>query len=282
MAQPTVRRRQLGNQLRTLREKRQLTLDDVERLTGITAAKLSRLETARSAAKPEDIERLAGAYGCDEALCAALVAVAKDGNKRGWWFNYIDVLAPWYADQISLESSASTFRTYQSHFIPGLFQTADYARAVITRLGIGISPSDVEARVRVRRERQSVLTQPQPLEVWAVIHEAALHSRVGGVRTMRGQLEKLLELATLPNVTIQVMPADAGVHPGMNGAFTILGFPEATLDVVFTEGMLSSQWVEEPAEVGIFDRSFREITADAWPLEKSLDFIAAQKEEMTT
>ncbi|MCC9307577.1 helix-turn-helix domain-containing protein [Kitasatospora sp. RB6PN24] len=282
MTQPTVRRRQLGNQLRALREKQALTLEEVERLTGITPAKLSRLETARSAAKPVDVERLADAYGCDEQLRAALIAVAKDGSKRGWWFNYLDVLAPWYADQISLEASATSFRTYQSHLIPGLFQTADYARAIITRLGIGVSPTDVEARVQVRRERQSVLTQPQPLDVWAVIHEAALRSRVGGASVMRAQLEKLLELVALPNVTIQVMPSAAGAHPGMNGSFAILGFPESALDVVLVEGMLTSEWVEAPERVSVFDRAFREITADAWPLEQSLDFIATQREELIT
>ena len=280
MTAPTVRRRQLGAQLRALREALALTLEDVEKRTGLTTAKLSRIENAKSAAKVPDVELLAETYQCDTKLRDALTSVARDGNKRGWWFNYLDVLSPWMADQISLESSASTFRTYQSNLIPGLFQTADYARAIISRLAVDTSDPDVEARVRVRRERQSVLTQPNPLDVWAVIHEAALRSMVGGNRTMKGQLEKLLELASLPNVTIQVMPAAAPAHRGMSGPFTILGFPEGNLDVVLVEGMLVSEWVEEPASVRVFDRAFREITADAWPLENSLDFIAELKEQI--
>ncbi|MCX5212582.1 helix-turn-helix domain-containing protein [Kitasatospora sp. NBC_00240] len=281
MTPPTVRRRQLGSQLRRLREALDLTLEDVEKRTGLTAAKLSRVELAKSAAKPADVELLARVYGCTDQLCAALVAIAKDGGKRGWWLNYLEDMAPWLADQISLESSAKTFRTYEVQLVPGLFQTADYARAIITRLGLGIAPSDIEARVRVRRERQSVLTQPQPLEVSAVIHEAALASRVGGDRTMRGQLEKLLELASLPNVTIQVMPSATGAHQGMTGPFTILGFRESDLDVVLVEGMLTSEWLEEPDRVSVYDRAFREITADAWPLERSIEFIAAQKDILT-
>lgn len=281
MGEQTVRRRQLGAKLRELREGRGWTLEEAATATGFTVAKLSRLETARSAAKGPDIERLADAYECAEGMRNALVGLAKEGSKRGWWVNYNDTMAPWIADQISLESTASNFRTYQAQLVPGLFQTADYARAIITRLGMCATPADVEARVRVRRERQAVLTQPNPLEVRAVIHQSALHSLVGGPRVMRDQLDKLLELATLPNVTIQVMPLDTDAHPGMTGSFTILGFPEGDLDVVLLEGMLTSEWVEDSAQVGVFDRAFHETAADAWPLQRSLDFITARKEEIT-
>ncbi|MBD0692463.1 helix-turn-helix domain-containing protein [Streptomyces sp. CBMA123] len=280
MAPATVRQRQLGNQLRALREKRGLTLEAAEQLTGITVAKLSRLELAKTPAKHADVDKIARAYECDVELRESLVAVAREGNRRGWWFNYQDVLPPWLADQISLESSALSFHTYQVQLIPGLFQTADYARAAISRLAIGASPEDVEARVRIRRERQAVLTQPKPLEMWAVIHEAALRSLVGGAQTMRGQLEKLLELAVLANVTIQVMPATTGVHQGMNGPFSKLGFPGSDLDVVLLEGLLTSEWVEDPQRVSVFDRAFREIAAEAWPVSQSLDFITEQKDRL--
>jgi hypothetical protein len=155
---------------------------------------------------------------------------------------------------------------------------------VISRLGIGIgiSPTDVEARVQVRMSRQAVLTRPKPLEVWAVIHEAALTSSVGGPQTMRGQLDKLLDLSTLSNINIQVMPADASAHQGMNGPFAILGFSEhSDLDVVLIEGMLTSLWVEDRNEVGYYETAFRGITAEAWPLERSLDFIAKQRDKIT-
>ncbi|WP_316521176.1 helix-turn-helix domain-containing protein [Kitasatospora brasiliensis] len=280
MAAATVRQRQLGNQLRKLRETRGLTLDAVEQLTGITMAKLSRLELAKTPAKHADVDKIARAYECDDELRESLVAVAREGNKRGWWFNYQEILPPWLADQISLESSATSFRTYQVQLIPGLFQTADYARAAINGLAIGASPEDVEARVRVRRERQAVLTQPKPLELWAVIHEAALRSLAGGAQVMRGQLEKLLELAVLPNITIQVMPTETGVHQGMTGPFSILGFPGSEFDVVLLEGLLSSEWVEDPQRVSVFDRAFREVAAEAWPVGQSLNFIAEQKDRL--
>ncbi|MFJ8442785.1 helix-turn-helix domain-containing protein [Kitasatospora griseola] len=280
MAPATVRQRQLGNQLRTIREKLDLTLDAVAQLTGITTAKLSRLELAKTPAKPADVDKIARAYECDDELRESLVAVARDGNKRGWWFNYQNVLPPWLADQISLESSATSFRTFQVQLIPGLLQTADYARATIGRLAIGASPEDVEARVRVRRERQAVLTQPTPLEMWAVIHESALRSLVGGAATMRGQLEKLLDLAVLPNITIQVMPSATGVHQGMTGPFSVLGFPGSDLDVVLLEGLLTSEWVEDPQRVSVFDRAFREIAAQAWPVDQSINFITEQRDRL--
>ncbi|MEU3563798.1 helix-turn-helix transcriptional regulator [Kitasatospora sp. NPDC006786] len=280
MAEATVRQRQLGRQLRTIRETRHLTLEDVEQATGITSAKLSRIELARSAAKPADVRVLAQMYECDEQLVESLVAVARDGKKRGWWLNYGEVLSPWLADQISLEEDATTFRTYQVQLIPGLFQTAGYARAVHTRLAIGATSEDVEARVRIRRERQAILTQPKPVEMQAVIHETAIRSLVGGAQTMREQLEKLLELAALPNITIQVMPSETGVHQGMNGPFSVLGFPNGNLDVVLLEGLLTSEWVEEPERVTVFDRAFRDIVAEAWSLDQSLEFITAQKDRL--
>ncbi|MDY0810505.1 helix-turn-helix transcriptional regulator [Kitasatospora purpeofusca] len=280
MTAATVRRRQLGSQLRAIREQRGLKLEEVEQRTGITSAKLSRIELAKSAAKPADVDTLARMYECDDQLRESLVRVARDGNKRGWWLNYGEALAPWLSDQISLEEAATTFRTYQVQLIPGLFQTAGYARAVHARLAIGATPEDLEARVRVRRERQAILTQPKPLEMQAVIHEAAIRSLVGGAQTMREQLEKLLELAALPNITIQVMPSETGVHQGMNGPFAILGFPDSDLDVVLLEGLLTSEWVEDAERVTVFDRAFRGIVAEAWSLDQSIDFVTAQKDRL--
>ncbi|MEU4859679.1 helix-turn-helix transcriptional regulator [Kitasatospora aureofaciens] len=281
MAVSTVRRRRLGGVLRKLREERKLTAEVVAEATGMSQPKLTRIETAHTAAKIEDVNKLLDYYGCDdEDFRAGLIAITKDGSKRGWWLSYRDVLHATATDLILLESDASTLRTYEPAFIPGLFQTPEYARVVIDRLRTE-SSGTVEDMVQVRMARQSILTRPNPVQVWAVIHETALCANANRPDIMSAQLDKLVSLSRLSNVNIQVMPAGAAIHPGMAGAFALLGFPQrADLDVVLAEGLISSLWVEHPNDVEIYRAKFQEITAEALPVDSSLDFITAQRDKL--
>ncbi|WP_316520038.1 helix-turn-helix domain-containing protein [Kitasatospora brasiliensis] len=281
MAVSTVRRRRLGGVLRKLREERKLTAEVVAEATGMSQAKLTRIETAHTAAKIEDVNRLLDFYGCDdEDYRAGLIAITKDGSKRGWWLSYRDVINSTATDLILLESDAATYRTYEPAFIPGLFQTPEYARIVIGRLRVR-SGGSVEDLVQVRMARQSILTRPNPVQVRAVIHEAALRANADRPDVMAPQLDRLLTLSSLPTIDIQVMPVGAAVHPGMTGAFALMGFPQRTdLDVVLVEGLLSSLWVEDPADVELYRTKFREITAEALPVDSSLAFITAQRDRI--
>ncbi|MGW2253164.1 helix-turn-helix domain-containing protein [Kitasatospora sp. NPDC001660] len=281
MAVSTVRRRRLGGVLRKLREERKLTADTVAEATGMSQPKLTRIETAHTAAKIEDVIKLLDYYECeDEDFRAGLIAITKDGSKRGWWLSYRDVINATANDLILLEADASTYKTYEPAFIPGLFQTPEYARIVIDRLRIR-SGGTVEDLVQVRMARQSILTRPDPVQVWAVIHEAALCSNANRPDIMVPQLDRLLTLSRLSNVNIQVMPIGAAVHPGMSGAFALMGFPQRhDLDVVLAEGLLSSLWVEDPADVELYRAKFQEITAEALSVDSSLDFITAQRDKI--
>ncbi|MFJ8624643.1 helix-turn-helix transcriptional regulator [Kitasatospora sp. NPDC093550] len=281
MAVSTVRRRRLGEELRRLREQAKIAADVAAEATGMSLAKLNRIENARTAAKIEDVNKLLDHYGCDdEEFRAGLIAITKDGSKRGWWLSYRDVIDAYATDLITLETEASTFKTYEPAFVPGLFQTADYARLVIDRLRT-VKGGTVEDLVQVRMARQSILTRPNPVEVWAVIHEAALRAIENRPDIMGPQLDKLLTLGRLTNVNIQVMPAGAAIHPGMSGAFTLLGFPQRKdLDVVFIEGLLNAFWVEDPADVELYRAKFQEITAEALTVDSSLAFITAQREQI--
>ncbi|MFF2078828.1 helix-turn-helix transcriptional regulator [Kitasatospora sp. NPDC058162] len=281
MAVSTVRRRRLGGVLRKLREERKLTAETVADATGMSQAKLTRIETAHTAAKVEDVEKLLDFYGCDdEDYRAGLIAITKDGSKRGWWLSYRDVINTTTTDLILLEADAVTYRTYEPAFIPGLFQTPDYARIVINRLRIS-SGGSVEDLVQVRMARQSILTRPNPVQVWAVIHEAALCSNANRPEIMVPQLDRLLTLGSLPNINIQVMPIGAAIHAGMTGALALMGFPQRQdLDVVLVEGLLSSMWVEDPADVEIYRAKFQEITAEAMSVDSSLAFITAQRDKI--
>lgn len=283
MSYPTVRKRQLGSVLRRMREDAGLKLDDVAARTTLNAAKTSRIETARTGVKPTDLTTLLDLYGEEDAAKRALLHyLAKNANKRGWWQTYRDSISPAYADLISLESDARNMRSYQTTLIPGLLQTAAYARATIDALHM-TSPQDrVNAMVEVRMARQSVLTHPEPLEFWAIIHEAALRPRVANPQVMRDQLQRLIDVSALPHVSIQVLPLQATPHPGLAGSFAVVGFPEtADLDVVLVESLTSAFYVEEPAEVSIYSVAFERLRAAALPFDDSADLIARTKDNIT-
>lgn len=282
---PTVRRRRLGRKLRALREAQRLTLEDVAEKSDntFTVAKLSRLELAKSAAKSADVVTLLDLYGVeDEELRGALLSLAREGARRGWWHSYRGVLSPVYEDLISLEHEAATVRTWQMGVIPGLLQTAEYAREIITATAMSEAvESRVDSLVDVRLARQSVLTREAPVKLWAVIAESALHTRCVGAGVMRDQLGRLLERGQRPHVTIQVLPADSPPHAGQMGSYSLLSFEEGTdLDVVHAESLTSALYVEDPRDVGVYRQAFEELTSVALSPELSADRIAEIREHI--
>ncbi|MFF3159345.1 helix-turn-helix domain-containing protein [Streptomyces sp. NPDC057910] len=282
MGAPTVRRRRLGAELRRLREAAGLKLDDVQERTSINAVKASRVETARTGVKPADLDTLLDLYGVDDvAKRVVLHALARDGARRGWWQTYADTISPVYADLISLEAQAKNIRTWQTTLIPGLLQTAAYARATIDAINMTTPPDRVNALVEVRTARQSVLTRPEPPELWAIIHEVALRPQLGDTHVMREQLQRLLDVTQLRHVSVQVLPLTASPHPGMAGPFTLLGFPEtADLDIAHVEDLTSALYVEDPAEVSIYGAAFERLRAASLPFDKTTDLIAQLKDAL--
>ncbi|WP_406094013.1 helix-turn-helix domain-containing protein [Kitasatospora purpeofusca] len=283
-AGPTVRRRQLGAELRRRREEAGLSHDEVaDALTSMSQPKLSRIENGRGATKVDDVKKLLSLYKCEDTdLVSVLVDLAKNGAHRGmWWQSYSAHIGQALGDLISLEASAASVRTYEGAFIPGLLQTPAYAREIIKKLSMR-PDVNVEALVDVRMARQSALTRAEPLTLWAMIHEAAIRSGVGGSKVMAEQLARLLDRASQPSINIQVMPIGAPAHHGMGGAFTILGFPQRQdLDVALVEGTLSNFWVEDAADVEQYAAKFDAIRADALGLDDSLAIITEQRDNIT-
>ncbi|MFD5160984.1 helix-turn-helix domain-containing protein [Streptomyces hawaiiensis] len=281
MGEPTVRKRQLGGELRRLREAAGLKLSDVADRIGLPASKVNRVELARLGIKPDDLDALLDLYNVgDGAKRDVLHAIARHGSVRGWWQTYRDIISPAYADLISLEADAKSMRSYQTSLVPGLLQTAAYARATIDALSMTSTPAEVNALTQVRMARQSVLSRPEPLELWAVIHEAALRPRVkSDPKMMKEQLQKLLDHAVLPHVSIQVLPLDAPPHAGMLGSFAVIGFPEtADLDVAYLETLTSALYIEDPAEVSRYGSAFERLRASALPFDESADLIERLKD----
>lgn len=285
MAAPTVRTRQLAAELRQIRDGLGLRIEDVVARTGaaLNGSKISRVETGRVGVKIADLETLLKVYEIpeDSPVHQRLMRLARSRKQRGWWQPYSDQISTAYVDLITQEAEATSQRTYEDKLIPGLCQTAAYARATLKATTMTAPPEKIDTLVEVRMARQSALTRPEPLELWAIIHEAALRLRTADPTIMRDQLQRLLDLTELPQVSIQVLPLDATPHPGLSGAFTMLGFERTKdLDVVLLENLRTTVYVEDPAEVTVYGSAFERLRAAARPVDESADLIASLKEQL--
>lgn len=276
---PTVRRRRLASELRRLREAAKLTIDEVGEKLECSASKISRIETGHVGVTPRDVRDMLELYALAEDEREALVQLAREARKKGWWHAFNEVFTGAF---VGLESDASSLRTYQSLLVPGLLQTEDYTRAVIKAIAPDYSEEIVERRVTARQSRQTLLNDQQPPEFWVIMDEAVLHRTVGGPDIMRGQLRRLLETAQLPHVTLQVLPFEAGAHAGMEGPFMILGFPEqADPDVVYVENTTSGSYLEEPSEVHRYTLMFDHLRATALKPADTLLMVKQAAERLT-
>jgi transcriptional regulator with XRE-family HTH domain len=266
----------LGAQLRRLRETRRISTAEAGHAIRATASKISRLESGKVGFKQRDVTDLLTLYGiADPDQRAATLELAKEANKQDWWHRYSDILPNWFEVYLSLEETASLIRTYEVQFVPGLLQTEDYARAVI-RLGYpDARESELEHRVGLRMERQRCLLDPDPPTLWAVVDEAVLRRPLGGRKVMRAQLKRLIELAGLPNVTVQVLPFTAGGHAAAGGAFTILRFGEPALpDIVYLEQLNSAIYLDKPPEVDGYMRVMNRLCVEAAPTTSTHERLA--------
>ncbi|MEV5137358.1 helix-turn-helix transcriptional regulator [Streptomyces syringium] len=279
-AVPTVRRRRLGATLKRLRKAAGMNLDEAAATMGWIGPKLSKIENACQSIRPGDVTSLLKAYGVNDAeTCTALENLAKDAGKKGWWQTYSKIVSPSYADYMSLEADADQICEWSPLLVPGLLQTSAYAREVITGITTSRTPEEVAALAEVRLARQSALTRPgKPLELWAIVHEAALHKRFA-VRpgTMREQLQHLLDASEMPNVTFQLMPLGSTAHPGVVGSFSMATFPQPTPDVVLLENVSGATYVEGDDTIP-FAKAFERIRAAALSVEDSLARIVEMEE----
>ena len=265
---PTVLRILLGAQLRRLREARGFTREDAGWEIRGSGSKISRMELGRVSFKERDIKDLLTLYGVtDEQEREQLVSLARQANAPGWWQRFGDVLPSWFQAYLGLEAAASLIRTYEIQFVPGLLQTRDYARAVISLGHVGASTADIERRTDLRIERQQkILDKPNPPQVWAVLDEAVLRRPLGGPEVMRAQLEALIEISKRPHVQLQIMPFRTGGHAAAGGPFAILRFPDRELpDVVYVEQLTSAIYLDKREDVDHYAIAMERVCVDAEP-----------------
>jgi transcriptional regulator with XRE-family HTH domain len=271
----TVRRMLVGSQLRRLREEKGITRAEAGYTIRASESKMSRLELGRVAFKERDVSDLLMLYGVtDPERRDAVLALLEDANRPGWWREYEDVMPGWFQNYVGLEAAARVLRTYETHFVPGLLQTSEYARAVLASTTPPLSGRDLDRGVALRTTRQKVLTRSDPLRVWAIMDEAALRREVGGPEVYRGQLEHLLTLLERPNVALQVLPLSSGVHAG-GGSFSLLRFGDPDLpDVVYVEQLVSALYVDKLEHVERYTEVMDRLAVASMTPEASADFIA--------
>lgn len=250
---PTVSRRELGTLLRGLRIQKGWTAEQVAERLMVSPSKVSRLETGQRGASARDIRDLCDLYEVDDDTRQHLMELAIEGKQRAWW----QPLGVPYTRYVGLEAVATSVSDYGLGIAPGLLQTADYARAQVRAMVPKLVPDVVEQRVQGRIARQQRLFSEHPPRFEAVMDESVLHRVVGSPAIMRAQLERLLELADLPHITLRVIPYAAGALPAPNNKFIILRFAQpAVPDVVFIEGLTEDLYREEPHDVETYSTTF--------------------------
>ena len=257
---PTLRRRQLGAQLRALRIERRLTVEQVAEQLLVSPSKISRIETGHRGASVRDIRDLSDLYQVDDDVRQELFRWANEARQRGWW----QPLHLPYSTFVGLEAAAASISDFSLGLLPGLLQTSDYARALIRAAEPDWSAELLNQHLQARRTRQDVLTSGTLASYTVVMDESSIHRVVGGPSVMTAQIDRLLELNTLNNIEIHIIPYDAGALPWGINKFIILDFAErAVSTVIFVETLTQDLYLDEPSDVQKYKEKFRAVLSIA-------------------
>ena len=280
---PTVHRMMLGRLLHQLRAKADVSSDDAANVIRASRSKISRMENGRVGFKVRDVTDLLSRYGVtDPGMIAKVQTLARRANAPDWWARYADVTADWFAEYLGLETTASMIRTFEMQFVHGLFQTPEYARAVILAGHSAAPPDEIERRVALRMSRQDLLTAQDPPVVWSILDEGTIRRPIGGRAVMRRQLRRLAEVASgQHNVIIQVVPVESGALAGLCGSFSILRFPGAQVpDIVYIEQFTSALYLDKREDVEHYMEVMVNLCTQALSPNETLGFISKAAREL--
>ncbi len=279
---PTIRLIVLGKRLQDLRKRANKTLEDAAAVLDVSALTIRRMENGQVGWKPPYVRDLLAAYGVTgEKEVEDFLAMVKEANEPGWWYRHRTALPEWFRAYVALEEAADLIRAYEPHFVPGLLQTEDYARAVL-RAGSGVEPAEADRRVAVRMERQKLLSRADAPVLWVVVDETVLRRPVVPVEVLRRQIDHLVEANARPNVTVQIMPFSLGLYPGMYGPFYIFRFPHEELqDIVYVENLVGAVYLDEYDDVTAFQQALDRMSAQALPARRTEATLGALRKELT-
>jgi len=278
----TVPRRQLGRYLRQLREEARVTVKAAADALEWSTPKIWRIESGIVSMRALDVEAMCRAYGAAPDITQALMGLAKETKAKGWWHSYGDAIPHWFELYVGLESAASRLRIYEPELIPGILQTPEYATRVFRVAQPEMPPVEVERGVAVRIGRQALLRRslPPPPQLEVVLNEVVLRRSIGC--GMAEQLHHLCAVGDLPNVSIRVLPIDAGLHRAamVGGPFIILDFPasgegrQPEPSTVYSDGLTGALYLDKPAEVAAFNSVWESTVTASLDEQASADLIA--------
>jgi transcriptional regulator with XRE-family HTH domain len=277
-------RRRLRAELRIARQETGLTQDQVAQEMDWSLSKVIRIEAGSVGISTNDLKALLRLYDItDQARVAELTALAKTARERSWWSSYKGIISPQLIQFIEYEAAASVNRGFQPILVPGLLQTADYARSVIRELAVNPTPERLDGLVEVRMKRQELIARADPAKLHFIIDEAVVRRAVGGTAVMRGQILHIIETMSARNVTVQVIPFSGGAHPGMQGPFVILEFADpADDDVLYLEDPRGDLIIRDVAEeVAAYGETFEKLRRQALSPAESVSYLGKVADEMT-
>lgn len=280
MSSPTLKRRRLSIELRRLRQATDLSVTEAAKRLDLDPATITRME--RNDWKRPNINiirNMLTLYGVtDEANREALLALARESRQRGWWADYADVFRSGLPD---FESGARAIFDYQTILVPGMLQTADYARAIFRGTQVLHDETVIERHIDARLARQAILDREDPPHYWSIIDEAALTKLVGGPEVMGEQLRRICKMAARPNITVQVLLDCAGAHASMMGAFAILDFPTPDdPSMVYIETATDALYLEKVEELHRYRLIYSHIQSVALTPEESVRYLTSLADEL--
>ncbi len=278
---PTARRMILGSQLRRLREEAGITRQQAGYNIRGSESKISRLELGRVGFKERDVTDLLTMYGVeDDGERQSFLDMVKQSNEPGWWRRFGDTMPNWFTDLVGLEEAAARIQIWEPLYVSGLLQIEPYARAIFSHGRSEMANEAVDQLVALRMRRQKMFSRPDAPRVWMVLDESVLHRPIGGARVLKAQLEYLLEMSALPNVSVQILPYE---RSGLSAehAFSLLRFGEPELpNIAYIEYLTGAHYVEKREEIEKYSRRLDMLAVDAATPERSREWISKRRQEI--
>lgn len=268
----SVRSRRLAYILKKLRSAAGVSTDAVGEAVGMSGSKISRIETSWMGIYPDDLEKLLDFYQVGRQQRVHLLDLARHSEQRGLLrVNNAHFPEDWqtWAD---FEEEANALLFYEPLTIPGLLQTAEYARMIIRATGHGLDDDQVETLVSSRMARQGLLTRRDPLQLHVIIEQGALERPLGDPRAYGRQIRHIIDMAEMPNITVRVMSVEAGLHPGLNGAFVILKYDDDP-SLVLLENKVASHFLDEPDQIEVFEGTWGVLRDMALSVEETAAYL---------
>lgn len=266
----------LGAKIRSVREGAGLSQRGAAKKLGIGNSTMSRIESGETPPTPDELVEMLETLGATEAESEEILALASDTSGNAWLAVTLPEQRAQLAALLDFEQMATHITSVAPLLIPGLLQSGGYARAVMRTAGV---PDDeVETRVAVRMGRRDILLRAEPTNLLAIVGESVLRRPIGGLRVLAEQLDHLLKMADLPNVTVRVTPDDAGWHPALYGPFLLLA--NSTTSLVHMENQRSGLFLNDEADLAAYTQAVEETLNVALDAEQTAALIAREAERI--